>query len=216
MSQFGILGFNPWTTLTRHVPQCVVRHMIDFDKAIALASTHPNARLIAIDGLPLAGKSTLAGRISTALRAEIIYLDDFVKPEAEWRSRSAPSFPFDFIRYDEFLTAVKSLAGDGLCSYRLYDWETAKIRDEYRIVRLDRPVIVEGVSSLHPELTQFYDLRFWVESDAETMLQASLERGVGNWEREWRDLFLPSVDLYTRTAPQDRAEFFVAGRGTRQ
>ena len=206
----------PWTTLTRPLPECVVRHMIDFDEAVALASTHPDARLIAMDGLPLAGKSTLAGRIGAALRAEIIYLDDFVKPEAEWRSRTKPHFPFDFIRYDEFLNAVKSLASDGLCSYRLYDWRTATIRDEYRIVSLDRPVIVEGVSSLHPELTPLYDLRFWVESDAQTRLQASLKRGVGNWEREWRELFLPSVDLYLRTRPQDRAEFLVAGRGARQ
>jgi uridine kinase len=197
------------------MPGCVVRHMFDLDEAVALASTHPDARLIAIDGLPLAGKSTLAGRIGTALRAEIIYLDDFVKPEAEWRSRTTPSFPFDFIRYDEFLNAVKSLAGDGLCSYRLYDWNTAKIHDEYRIVCLDRPVIVEGVSSLHPELASLYDLRFWVESDAATTLQASLKRGVGAWEREWREQFLPSVNLYMRSAPQDRAEFLVAGRGAR-
>ena len=192
------------------------RHMIDFDEAVALARTRPDIRLIAIDGLPLAGKSTLAGRLATALQAECIYLDDFVRPEAEWRSRTAPSFPFDFIRYDEFLNAVKSLASDGLCSYRLYDWDTAKLRDEYRLVRLDHPVIVEGVSSLHPELTPLYDLRFWIESDAATTLQASLMRGVGAWEREWRELFLPSVDLYMGTAPKGRAEFLVAGRGARQ
>jgi uridine kinase len=190
--------------------------MIDFNEAVALARTRPDTRLIAIDGLPVAGKTTLAGKIAAALRAECIYLDDFVKPEAEWRSRTVPSFPFDFIRYDEFLNAVKSLANDGLCSYRPYDWDTAKLRDEYRLVRLDHPVIVEGVSSLHPELTPLYDLRFWIESDAATTLQASLIRGAGAWEREWRELFLPSVDLYMRTAPKDRAEFVVAGRGARQ
>jgi hypothetical protein len=133
--------------------------------------------------------------------------------QAEWHSRTVPSFPFDFIRYGEFLGAVKSLARDGRCAYRLYDWNTARLRDEHRIVSLDQPVIVEGVSSLHPELAPLYDLRLWVDSDAATTLLASLERGVGAWEREWRELFLPSVDLYMRTAPQDRAEFLVAGRG---
>lgn len=101
------------------MPKYIVRDMIDFGEAVALASTYPDARLIAIDGLPLAGKSTLAKRIATVLSAEIISLDDFVKPEAEWRSRTEPSFPFDFVRYDEFLNAVNSLAGDGFCSYRL-------------------------------------------------------------------------------------------------
>jgi broad-specificity NMP kinase len=60
---------------------------------------------VAIDGLPLAGKSTLADRLAVAAGAECIRLDDFVKPEAEWRSHDQPSFPFDFIRYNEFISA---------------------------------------------------------------------------------------------------------------
>ena len=35
---------------------------------------------------------------------------------------------------------------------------------------LDGPVIVEGVSALHPDLAPLYDLRIWVESDAATVL----------------------------------------------
>lgn len=160
--------------------------MISFDAAVAIAGTGPHVRLIAIDGLPVSGKSTLAERIAADIEAECIYLDDFVRPEAEWRSRARPGFPFDYIRYDEFLGAVKALARDGSCSYRLYDWNTGRLGDEYRTVRLDRPVIVEGVSALHPELAPLYDLRFWIESDAMTTLDASLKRGVGGWEREWR------------------------------
>jgi hypothetical protein len=206
-------GFRLIEDVDEILPARPVRPMIDFDEAVALAIARPGIRLIAIDGLPLAGKSTLAGRIATALRGECIHLDDFVKPEAQWRLPAVPSFPFDYVRYDEFLGAVTSLARDGRCSYRVYDWETARLRGEDRIVGLDRPVIVEGVSSLHADLSPLYDLRFWVESDAATTLQASLDRGVGSWEREWRELFLPSVDLYMQTSPQDRAEFAVAGRG---
>jgi uridine kinase len=187
--------------------------MIEFNEAVALAGAQSDVRLIAIDGLPLAGKSTLAGRIAAALGADCVYLDDFVKPEAEWRSRSMPTFPFDFIRYDEFLGAVKALANSGHCAYRLYDWKTGQLQDDYRVVTLNRPVIVEGVSSLNPDLVPLYDLTFWVESDATTTLQASLARGVGAWEREWRELFLPSVELYMRTMPQNRAQVVVAGRG---
>ena len=145
--------------------------------------------------------------------AECIYLDDFIEPEVLWRSRSMPAFPFDYIRYDEFLGAVKALACDGVCRYRLYDWSTARLRDDYRTVRLDKPVIVEGVSSLHPEQALLYDLRLWVESDATTTLRVSLRRGVGAWECEWRNLFLPSVELYEQTKPRERAEYRVAGRG---
>lgn len=190
--------------------------MIGFEHAVALAKARPDIRLIAIDGLPLAGKSTLAERMATALPAQCVYLDDFVKPETQWRSRSEASFPFDYIRYDAFLGTVTTLARDGSCRYRPYDWETGREHEEYRIVRLDGPVIVEGVSSLHPDLAPLYDLRFWVESDAATTLQATLDRGVLGWEREWRELFLPSVELYLRTNPRERADFRVAGRGAGQ
>lgn len=187
--------------------------MIDFDRAVAHASAQRNVRLIAIDGLPLAGKSTLAARMSALSGAVIVALDDFVKPEAEWQSPRVPSFPFDYIRYDEFLDAVTSLARKGVCSYRPFDWETGDVGADKRTVRLDRPVIVEGVSALHPELAPLYDLGFWMDSDAGTTLQASLDRGAGIWERQWRELFLPSVELYLQTAPRDRADFVVAGRG---
>ena len=187
--------------------------MIDFKEALAIARRRPDARLVAIDGLPLSGKSSLAQRFETELGAACVYLDDFVKPEAQWRSRTVPSSPFDYIRYDEFLDAVKALARGDVCRYRPYDWNTGTLRGDYREVSPDGLVVIEGVSSLHTELAPLYDLRFWVESDAATTLQASLERGVGAWEQEWRQMFLPSVDLYLQTNPQERADHCVAGRG---
>jgi hypothetical protein len=80
--------------------------MLDFQQVIGRVTQRSLSRLVAIDSLPLAGKSTLADRLAVAVRAECIRLDDFVKPEAEWRSHDQPSFPFDFIRYDEFMAAV--------------------------------------------------------------------------------------------------------------
>ena len=78
---------------------------------------------------------------------------------------------------------------------------------------MDEPVIVEGVSSLHPDLARLYDLRIWVESDAATVLAAAGARGVGNWAREWEIMFVPSVALYLQTDPIGRADVLAAGRG---
>ena len=69
-------------------------------------------------------------------------------------------------------------------------------------MRGDGIALVEGVSALHPDLAPLYDLRVWVESDAETTLAASFERGVGSWAREWEFMFLPSVGLYLKTDPK--------------
>lgn len=72
--------------------------------------------------------------MTAALGAECLYLDDFVKPEALWPSRTSPSFPFAYIRYDEFLGAAKALAEHGTCTYRPYDWDARQVRDEPRTI----------------------------------------------------------------------------------
>jgi uridine kinase len=187
--------------------------MHSFDEVIAFASRRPHVRLLAIDGLPLAGKTTLANRLAAAIGGACVFLDDFIKPEREWRWRDRPSFPFDFIRYDEFAGAVGSLATNGECRYRPWDYRTGERADLDHVVRLEGPVIVEGVSALHPDLAPLYDLRVWVESDAATVLDAARARGVGDWAREWEVMFVPSVDLYLRTDPINRADVMAAGRG---
>ena len=187
--------------------------MIDFDTAVRLIGARPDTRLVAIDGLPVSGKSTLADRLEAELGATIVYLDDFVRPEAEWRGKVGPAFPFPYIRYDEFSQAVMALAQGQTARYRRYDWAAGQLADAVTEISPDGLVVVEGVSTLNPDLAPLYDLRLWVESDAATTLEASLARGVGDWEREWRDLFVPSVTLYLASDPHLRADHIVAGRG---
>jgi uridine kinase len=186
--------------------------MIDFEAALAMLRDRPQG-LVAIDGLPVSGKSTLAQRLENELGAVTVYLDDFVRPEAEWRGVVKPAFPFPYFRYDEFLAAVTALVRGETARYRRYDWAAGKLAEDWCEIRPEGLVVVEGVSALHPMLAPLYHLRFWVESDAETTLAASLARGVGDWEGEWRDLFMPSVALYLATDPRTRADHLVAGRG---
>jgi len=172
-----------------------------------------NPTLVAIDGLPCSGKSTLAEKLRSPLGASWVSLDEFVLPERHWPRTMAPAFPFEYIRYDAFVTAVRSLVTAGECSFNPFDWSTYEIADEPRTVKCNVPVIVEGVSALHPDLAPLFDVRIFVESNRSTALQAALDRGVGPWESQWRELFLPSADLYIATEPQKRADLLVAGRG---
>jgi uridine kinase len=179
-------------------------------EAVAKAS---GARLIAIDGLPVSGKSTLADLMVKAFGAEVISLDDFVQSEAEWRGVASPGFPFPYMRYSEFLGNVQALILQGECSNFPYDWHTGQPCRAARRIVFNGPVVVQGVSTLHPQLAPLYDIRLWVQSDAESVLQASLAKGMGSWADEWRDLFLPSVELYLASRPMERADFVVKGRG---
>lgn len=186
---------------------------VSFEEVIAMIGSMPTPLLVAIDGLPLAGKTTLALRLMRELDADCLWLDDFVKPEADWPTRDTPSFPFNYIRYGEFMAAVRDLAQVRRCSLHPYDWDTGRIADQPKVVRGDRIALVEGVSALHPDLTPLYDFRVWVDSDAETTLSASFARGVGAWAREWEVMFMPSAQLYLQTDPKSRADIVAMGRG---
>ena len=106
---------------------------LTFDEVIAFVGQRPQLRLLAIDGLPLAGKTTLADRLAAAIGGACVFLDDFIKSEREWRWRDRPSFPFDYIRYDEFMGAVVRLALDGECRYRPWDYRTGERADLDRV-----------------------------------------------------------------------------------
>src|SRR5262245_30427216 len=89
------------------------------DKAIAKLKVTVRPRLIAIDGLPCSGKSTAAKRLVQQLGLQCVYLDEFVIPEQDWPSKDHPAFPFEYIRYNEFLDTIRALSSPGQCSILL-------------------------------------------------------------------------------------------------
>ena len=183
------------------------------DEAIAQVKAGVQPPLIAIDGLPCSGKSTAAKRLVQQLGLECVYLDEFVIPEQDWPSKDNPAFPFEYIRYNEFLDTVRALSSTGQCSYYPFDWTTYSISPNKRSVRMASPVIIEGVSSLNVHVCHLYGLKIFVESDRKTILEAAIRRGHGKWDKEWRELFMPSADLYMRTDPERRADLIIPGRG---
>ncbi len=168
--------------------------------------------LIGIDGMPCAGKTTLAFRLRETYGFEILQVDEFLLPEAAWPNRS-PGFPFPYLRYDEFLRAVTELAETGACEYAPFDWDTLAVATEKRRITTQRPVIVEGISALVPLLTRYYGLKIFVLSERETILDVAYARNFGIWTEEWRKIFLPSADMYMMTNPESRADIVVPGRG---
>jgi len=168
--------------------------------------------LIGIDGLPCAGKTTLAFRLRESFGFEILQVDEFLLPEADWPNRR-PGFPFPYIRYNEFLQAVTDLAETGECSYAPFDWDTFAVSTRQRRITTKRPVIVEGISALVPLLTRYYGLKIFVQSARESALDVALVRNCGVWAEEWRKIFMPSADMYMMSNPEARADMLVPGRG---
>ncbi|MEM7444532.1 MAG: hypothetical protein AAF414_14515 [Pseudomonadota bacterium] len=185
---------------------------IDAGQVVEAVSKYRGAKIIAIDGLPCSGKSTLATRVRDIAGFECIHLDEFALPTQHWPHDIGPAFPFRYIRYGQFLEAVRLLKSTGSCTYRTYDWEKDSISANSRTVELADPVVVEGVSALNSAICDLYDTRIFVKSDPATALSAAIDRAGDGWAHTWRSLFMPSVDIYMATTPSMRADLIVEGR----
>jgi uridine kinase len=170
--------------------------------------------LIGIDGLPCAGKTTLAFRLADIYDFPILHVDEFIRAEEDWTSRQ-PNFPFPYIRYEEFLQAVIDLAKTGACTYYPFDWKIFQVSKTPKRLTTERPVIVEGISALVPLLRPYYGLKIFVDSDRRSIIDVAHDRALGVWADEWRRIFLPSVDMYMLTHPEKQADILFPGRGSR-
>ncbi|AKR56309.1 hypothetical protein XM25_10980 [Devosia sp. H5989] len=188
--------------------------MLRFDEVVAvLRERIERAQLIAIDGLPVSGKSTLAARLASTFDLDILPFDDFVLPRRMRQRSLGPAYPFPYFRVDDFRSAVRDLRQTGTCTYLPFDWKTGRLSRQTTTLARRGPVIVEGCATLDPLLADHYDLRLFVESDRATTFAARTLRDGQSDVMNWRELYLPSADLYLATDPRSRADFLVAGRG---
>lgn len=170
--------------------------------------------LIAIDGRPGSGKTTLAMQLAEALNAQAIYLDEFFIPQEQWPADAKPIFPFFYFRYQEFLDGIKALAAGKPFAYYSYDWQTNGVSKEATTITPDRIVIVEGVSTLNEQLANLYYKKIWVASDPKTEFGAISTREKGANLNLWKNIYIPSVDIYCEQKPWEKADIIYAGRGS--
>ena len=130
----------------------------------ALLSRRPRV-VIAIDGNCCAGKTTLAARLSIALRASVFHMDDYFLPP-HLRTRERLGRPGGNVDAERFLSEVLQPVLNGSTVFsRRYDCREDALLPAVEIV--PSPVaIVEGAYSLHPLLFGYYDLKLFCRVDA--------------------------------------------------
>lgn len=151
--------------------------------------------LIAIDGRAGAGKSTLASELAELFDGEIISMDDFFLP-MELRTEERLNEPGGNVHYERFAQEVGlKLIYPMPFEYGVFNCSEMRI-DSKKRVKNGRIVIVEGSYSLRPEFRDIYDVRIFMDVDADTQMKRIKERNGEELAKRFEQLWIPLEEKY--------------------
>ncbi len=156
--------------------------------------------LIAIDGFGGSGKTTLAKKLAEKFEfVSIVQLDDFYSPELKRTDRK---------RLVE--QVVIPLKENRKAKYQRYDW-TNKSLAEWKEIEAGGIVIVEGISTLHPDFGDKYDLTIWIDTSQEEAAKRGISRDINEYnidsKEQWKNEWMPQEKEYVELIkPQNKAD----------
>jgi uridine kinase len=157
-------------------------------------------RIVAIDGLGGAGKSSFAERLSITLGgADIIHTDDF----ASWEN------PVDW--WPQLIEKVlEPVARMEMVRFRRSQWEAGQDRGWVEL-RPDEFLIVEGVTAAREAFAPYLTYAIWIDAPEEVRLRRGLDRD-GQAARDQWELWMADEARYkSRERPDERADLVIRG-----
>ena len=169
--------------------------------------------LVGIDGLSGAGKSTLASRLQQELaNLAVVRKDDFYRVMDEDK-RATLNAEEGYHRYSDWQRLRQQvlipLSAGETARFQRYDWPTGRLAETLEVAAMGI-IVVEGVTSIRPELRGYYDLTIWVEtSNAERHCrQVKRNENPSEWIARWA-----AAEAFYRNAiqPHRSADITIAG-----
>ncbi len=152
--------------------------------------------LIALEGRCGAGKTTFAKALQERLEdAIVLHMDDFfLRPEQRTEERLRT--PGENVDHERFLEEVLRPCRYGKSfQYQPYDCHVQQLKAPIEISP-KQVCIVEGAYACHPELTEYYDLRIFMDVEPSEQLRRI---GIRNGQKEiqrFRELWIPLEERY--------------------
>lgn len=154
----------------------------------------PNT-VIVIDGCCASGKSTLAAMLAEKFDSQIIRMDDFFLP-FEMRTEQRLAQTGGNVHYERFNDEVVSGIKSGKeFDYRVFCCKTGSF-SETKAINPDKPIIIEGSYSLHPEIPDIGDLKIFLKVDYNTQLERILKRNGGEALETFKTKWIPFENKY--------------------
>jgi uridine kinase len=159
-------------------------------------------RMVCVDGPAGSGKTTLAGRLATALddAAALVHFDELY---AGWTMTGAQG------RLQAGVLGPLSENRAG--SHHRYDWATRRFAPEAVAVPVREVLVVEGCGSSPRALDPWTTLRVWVEAPVELRLARGLTRDGWELEPEWRRWLDTEAAEFAREGTRERADVRLDG-----
>jgi uridine kinase len=170
--------------------------------------------VLAIDGHGAAGKSTIAGAVAHATGAALVHTDDFFRSRAVRPRPAAPGAPAMSCYYDWRrlrAQALEPLRARRAARFRRFDWGRGRGLDGTVAVEPSDLILVEGVFSAAPELSDLVDRSVFVRTPEPERLRR-LQRLVA--PEEWDEDWLAAEQAYFGLArPPSSFDLIVSGTG---
>jgi uridine kinase len=153
--------------------------------------------VVLIDGRSGSGKSTLAPRLSAALSAQLVRLDD-IYPGWDGLQRASEHIG-------------RFLLGAPRPRWRRWDWAADEPAEWHRIDAA-RPLVIEGCGALSRHNRALATFGIWVELDAVSRKQRALERDGEDYAPHWDRWAAQEAIFAEREHPLDLADVILDGR----
>jgi uridine kinase len=212
LPEFEILqntGPNFYTHSLSSVFFATMEHMAIKDIANKIKQIHFATRpvIIAIDGFGGAGKSTLAKELKHELgSAYIVEADDFFLKDVKSDANKS-----NFDRERLKMQVLRPFRDGKTATYQTLERATDTLGGYVTVPATDY-VIIEGVSTLHPDIISYMDYKVWLDIPAdiakERMIKRDKAQGLENgklWEA-WTESFEDYKELHH---PEKTADLIV-------